>query len=154
MRVIKRIQSLLFLVVLLPHTPLTAQTVRVLVLDALSAKPQTGVEVIYYCTGLRHNTPSKSVMTNSEGFAEFTYPCSNEEKVEIGALPPHPKEGCGGGPDPLTFEEISSVGVITKPDSAGGIWCPTKKSKNLKPVPGQVVMFVKKPTWWQSHVAG
>jgi len=45
------------------------------------------------------------------------------------------------------------VGVISKPTADGGIWCPAKVSKKLKPIPGQVIIFVKKPTWWQKHVA-
>ena len=38
--------------------------------------------------------------------------------------------------------------------AAGNIWCPNKVSKILKTAPGLVVIFVKKPTWWQPHVAG
>jgi hypothetical protein len=54
----------------------------------------------------------------------------------------------------MKLNDVVSAGFLSKPDAAGGIWCPTKISRTLKPVPGQVIMFVKKPTWWQSHVAG
>jgi hypothetical protein len=42
----------------------------------------------------------------------------------------------------MAFNDVVSVGFVSKPDSAGGIWCPTKVSRTLKPVPGQVIMFV------------
>jgi hypothetical protein len=86
--------------------------------------------------------------------AEITYFCGEEQKIEISLFPSDRKEQCGGGPTPPKFQEISSVGVVRKPDADGGIWCPTKVSKKLKPVPGQIIMFINKPTWWQSHVAG
>jgi hypothetical protein len=133
-----------------------AQDLKVLVLDALNGKPQVGVEVSFICTGKIPSTPSRSVkpvFSNSEGLAKITNICSNEEEIELSIFPPEPKEQCGG-PISFTFRELSSVGIISKPDSDGGIWCPTKVSKKLKPVPGQVIVFVKKPTWWQSHVAG
>jgi hypothetical protein len=73
--------------------------------------------------------------------------------IEIAVFPPNKKEQCGGDAG-MTFNDVASGGFVSKPDSAGGIWCPTKVSRTLKPVPGQVTIFVKKPTWWQSHVAG
>jgi hypothetical protein len=133
-----------------------AQDLKVLVLDALNGKPQVRVEVDYICTDRIPPTPSrllKPVFTNSEGLATISNICSNEEKIELSIFPPVPKKVCGGL-NPFTFKELSSVGIVSKPDSDGGIWCPTKVSKKLKPVPGQVIVFVKKPTWWQSHVAG
>jgi hypothetical protein len=92
------------------------------------------------------------VLTNNEGLTTFSNPCSDEEEIEISTYPPDKKEQCGVGP--ITLKEILSVGAIAQPDAAGGIGCPTRVSKALKPIPGQVIMFVKKPTWWQSHVAG
>jgi len=68
-------------------------------------------------------------------------------------VPRDHKEGCGGGVG-TTLEEIQSVVVLRKPDSDGGIWCPTKVSRNLTTGPGEVILFVKKPIWWQSRVAG
>ena len=44
--------------------------------------------------------------------------------------------------------------AIVKEVESGGIWCPARVSKTLKSVPGQITVFVKKPTWWQSHGAG
>src|ERR1700727_1256136 len=63
------------------------------------------------------------------------------------------KEQCGDDAV-MTFNDVVSVGFLSKPDSAGGIWCPNKVGRTLKPVAGQVIVFVKKPTWWQSHIAG
>ena len=130
-----------------------AQDLKVLVLDALNGKPQANVKVEYFCSNPRllHNSEHKMTSTSNEGLAAFPNPCSDEEEIEI-AVYPREKEECGVGP--VTLKEILSVGFIAKPDADGGIWCPTKVSRTLKPVPGQVVLFVKKPTWWQSHVAG
>ena len=61
-------------------------------------------------------------------------------------------EECGSL-EPQTIEQILDVGVISKPTAAGGIWCPARISEKLKLLPGQVIIFAKKPTWWQKHVA-
>jgi hypothetical protein len=125
----------------------------VLVLDALSDKPQSGVEVHNFCAGKSGNElPPKRALTNSEGFAEIPYRCDNEKRVELYVIAPHPKEQCGSI-EPLTLEAIS-VGVMSNPMADGNIWCPPKVSRKLKSTPGQIVIFVKKPTWWQSHIAG
>jgi len=129
-----------------------AQDLQVLVLDALDGKPQANVHVEYFCTRTQHNSAHKKALTSNDGSAKFSNPCSSEEEIEISVYPPNKKEQCGVGL--VTLKEILSVGVVAQPDSAGGIWCPTKVSKTLKPVPGQITVFVKKPTWWQSHVAG
>jgi hypothetical protein len=126
--------------------------VRVLVLDALDGKPQAGVHVWYLCNEIPHPTNTYAV-TDKTGTADVPFSCSPDNKIELDAAPSTGKEGCGGGVA-ATLQEIGSFGVISKPDSAGGIWCPTKVSRKLTAVPGQVTLFVKKPTWWQSHVAG
>jgi len=51
-----------------------------------------------------------------------------------------------------TFKVLVLDALRSKPD--GNIWCPRQISRKLKPVPGHVTTFLKKPTWWQSHVAG
>jgi len=127
-------------------------TVRVLVLDALDGKPQAGVDVSYMCDEMSHSTITYAV-TNKTGTADVPFSCRSGNKIELNAVPNNHKEGCGSGVE-ATLQEIESMGVISKPDSAGGIWCPTKISRKLTSVPGQVTLFVKKPTWWQSHVAG
>lgn len=126
--------------------------VRVLVLDALDGKPQAGVQVDYLCDEIPHSTNTYDV-TDKTGIADVPFSCRPGNKIELDAVPKMGKEGCGGGVA-ATLQEIKSVGVISEPDSAGGIWCPTKISRKLTPIPGQVTLFVKKPTWWQSHVAG
>lgn len=129
-----------------------AQDLHVLVLDALDGKPQADVEVEYFCTSPQHNSAHEKSLTNNEGLAKFPNPCSAEEGIEISVYPPTKKEQCGVGP--FTLNEILAGGAVAQPEAAGGIWCPNKVSRTLKPVPGQIIMFVKKPTWWQSHVAG
>jgi hypothetical protein len=129
-----------------------AQDLRVLVLGASDAKPQANVNVEYFCTRPQHNSAHKTVRTDNKGVATISNPCSSEEEVEIALYPTDKKEQCGVGS--ITLKEILSVGAVAKPDEAGGIWCPTKVSRAMKPVPGQIIMFVKKPTWWQSHFAG
>jgi hypothetical protein len=137
---------------LFPQGRVMDQSLNVLVLDALDGKPQANVKVEYYCVGLPRNTGPNKAITNDEGLAKISNFCGDNQEIYISVYPPNKKEQCGIGP--ITLKEILSVGAVAQPDSAGGIWCPTKVSKTLKPLPGQVTMFVKKPTWWQSHVAG
>jgi hypothetical protein len=131
---------------------MVAQDLRVLVLDALDGKPQGDVKVEYFCTGTPDNSAPKTTLTNDEGIAKVPILCSNAQEIDILIFPPNKKEQCGVGP--ATLKEMLSVGVVGKPDADGGIWCPTKVSRTVKPVPGQVILFVKKPTWYQSHFAG
>lgn len=137
-----------------------AQDIKVLVLDALNGKPQPNVEIAYFCTGLPRKTPPNPAttspyraITNSVGLALLTYPCGGGEQIEISVYPPDKKEQCGDDVK-TSLKDVISMGFISNPSAAGGIWCPTKVSKTLKSVPGQITVFVKKPTWWQSHVAG
>ena len=127
--------------------------IRVLVLDALDGKPQADVDVLYLCDEIPHSLHNFEP-TDNTGIAKIPFSCQSGNRIELDAVPKNAKkEGCGGGVA-ATLSEIESVGIISKPDSAGGIWCPTKISRKLEAVPGQVTLFVKKPTWWQSHVAG
>ena len=134
---------------------LTAQRLvfNVLVLDALDGKPQANVKVEPLCLGLPLNFSEKAAFTNDMGIATVLYACGENQKIEIAVFPPNKKEQCGGDAG-MTFGDVVSAGFLSRPDSDGGIWCPTKVSKKLKPVPGQAIIFVNKPTWWQSHVAG
>jgi len=129
-----------------------AQDIKVLVLDALDGKPQANVEVEYFCAGPPRNSVPNRSKTNNEGFAKISSFCNDKQKIELSVYPPNKKEQCGDDAV-MTFNDLS-MGFLSKPDSAGGIWCPTKVSRTLKPVRGEVVLFIKKPTWWQSHVAG
>ena len=128
---------------------LLAESIKVLVLDPVSGKPQNGVEVHYLCQRSPRNSPHKSGMTNPEGFVSVQDGCSRDEEIEfwVTALP---KEECGGLPA-LALREILSVGIVSAADGPGDMQCPTKISNKLKPLPGQVVIFIKKPNWWQSH---
>src|SRR5215469_4881754 len=147
MRSLGAMRWLVLACVLYPNRELMAQNLQVLVLDALNGKPQANVKIDYFCTRPQHNSAYGNAVTNNEGLATFSNPCSNDEEIEISIYPPDKKEQCGIGA--ITLKEILALGAVAKPDSAGGIWCPTKVSKKLKPVPGQVTLFVKKPTWWQ-----
>ena len=71
-------------------TALVAQSVRVLVLDALNGKPQSGVEVHYFCQSETHNfLPADSDTTNPDGIAIVSYPCKEDQKIafDVTALP-------------------------------------------------------------------
>ena len=141
---------LIIIISVTARTALVAQTVRVLVLDALNGKPQSGVEVHYFCQSETRNfLPADSDRTNSDGIAFVSYPCKEDQKIvlDVTALP---KEECGDL-HPVTFNEISEVGIISPPDGEGEMHCPTKISRKLKPVPGQIIVFIKKPSWWQYH---
>ena len=134
---------------LLNHS-LAAQSFKVLVLDALSGKPQSGVMVHYFCQSAVHNfLPTDSDITNPDGIAIVDYMCRPDQHMEmdVTALP---KDQCGEMPS-LTFNEISSAGIIVAPDGDGEMQCPTKVSRKLKPIPGEVILFIKKPNWWQYH---
>jgi hypothetical protein len=153
MRSLWIVYGFLFACMLSSNREVKAQDLQVLVLDALNGKPQANVKVEYICAGPpRNSSPNRSV-TNNEGFAKISNFCNDKQKIEISVYPPNKKEQCGDDAV-MTFDDVVSGGFLSKPDAAGGIWCPTRASKTLKPVPGQVIMFVKKPTWWQSHVAG
>jgi hypothetical protein len=131
-----------------------APTFKVLVLDALNGKPQSGVSVEYICAGRREGRGQAT--TDANGVAEVPYPCE-EGTEEINVFPPEgkgAKEQCGGGPAEMKLSDIRNTGIICEPTADGNIWCPTNQRRKLKPVPGQVTIFVKKPTWWQSHIAG
>jgi hypothetical protein len=138
-----------------------AQTFKVRVLDALNGKPYDNMPVNYFCfrEGERAHTSYKTTVTDSNGFAEILYECKKGETISLltGALDGKSKwtgnvEECGYL-GPQSIEQIMQVGLISKPTAAGGIWCPAKVSEKLKPIPGQVIIFAKKPTWWQKHVA-
>ena len=132
--------------------PVHAQSLKVIVLDALDGKPQARVKVEYFCMGPPLNSVPKTSVTDNDGSADISIFCGDKQEIEVSVYPPNKKEQCGVGP--ITLKDILSVGAVAHPDADGGIWCPTKISRTLKPVPGQVIMFVKKPTWWQSQVAG
>jgi hypothetical protein len=135
-----------------PSRPL-AQDLKVLVLDALDGTPQANVKVEPFCAGPPLNFDGKSAFTNDEGIAVVSYVCNDKQTMEIDVFPPNKKEQCG---DDVNFNlnDVTSMGFISNPSADGGIWCPTKVSRTLKPKSGQVIVFVKKPTWWQAHVAG
>lgn len=91
--------------------------------------------------------------TNDMGVATVPFACHENQVIEIEVFPPNKKEQCGDDVN-TNLNDITSTGFMSNPTAAGGIWCPAKVSRILKAVPGQVTIFVKKPTWWQSHIAG
>lgn len=128
-----------------------AQDVRVLVLDAVTGKPQHGAKVHDFCRSETRNIfPVDSDITNADGIAIVTYLCKENQKIvfDVTSLP---KEECGDL-RPVTFGEISRVGIISPPDGEGEMQCPTKVSRKLKPVPGQVVIFIKRPSFGKCFV--
>ncbi|MGA2217361.1 MAG: hypothetical protein ABSG51_04700 [Terracidiphilus sp.] len=125
---------------------------KVLVLDALDGKPQAGVKVEYFCEG-KGRSPQDEVKTGSDGITEVPYKWGDGAENITVDVPGESKEECGGV-GILRIGDILSRGVISEPTGAGGIWCPSKQRRKFGPVPGLVTVFVKKPTRWQSHVAG
>jgi hypothetical protein len=133
---------------ILASKAVVAQDLRVLVLDAVNGKPQRRAEVHYFCQSETRNIfPVESDITNSDGTAIVFYPCKENQKIvfDVTALP---KEECGDL-RPATSNEILGIGIISRPDGEGEMQCPTKISRKLKPLPGQVIIFVKKPSFWQ-----
>lgn len=137
-----------------------AQTFKVRVLDALNGKPYDNFPVYYFCSSESQNKIAiKHTATDSDGFAEINYECTSGQQIDINTGDLDGKsiytgkvETCGWLAS-QTIEQILNVGVISEPTADGGIWCPARVSKKMKPIPGQVIIFVKKPTWWQKHVA-
>jgi hypothetical protein len=127
-------------------------TINVLVLDAISGKPEPNATVMYLCDEVPHATNLRA-KTDASGAVQIPYQCSSGTRLELDVVTTIGKDGCGGGVS-ATLEEIQAKGLIAGPSSAGGIWCPAKVSRKLVPHPGVVTLFVKKPTWWQSHIAG
>jgi len=153
LRIVICIFIIILAILILAPTALIAQSVKVLVLDALNGKPQIGVEVHYYCQSETHNfLPGDSDITKSDGLAIVAYPCKADQKIvfDVTALP---KEECGDLPA-LSLKQIAEVGIISAPDGVGEMHCSTKISRKLKPVPGQVIIFIKKPSWLQYRFGG
>ena len=133
-----------------------AQEFDLLVLDALSGKPYNDMRVTYFCEGEMWAS-SREVVTDARGDARVRYDCRGKRiKLDLwipgGSMWDGKVEECGDLA-PQDIEQIVKFGVISNPSAAGGIWCPTKVSKKLKLIPGQVVMFAKKPTWPQRNIA-
>ena len=148
-----RLLIIIISLLILAPTALVAQSVNVLVLDALSGKPQSGVMVHYFCQSETHNLlPDDEDITNSDGIALVSYPCKADQKIVL-FVTTLPKEECGDLPA-LSLKEISEVGIISPPDGVGEMHCPTKISRKLKPVPGQILIFIKKPSWVQYRFGG
>src|SRR5512141_1284849 len=69
-------------VFLLSAATLHAQTVKVVVLDALNGKPQKGAKVEFFCVGPPKNElPPHSMETNA--LAKIPNRCSGEKKLEL-----------------------------------------------------------------------
>jgi hypothetical protein len=133
-----------------------AQMFKVSVLNALNGTPFKGVKVFYICEG-QYFDPSKWFMTDTNGIAEIPYVCRDTRvKIDLGTgsdtIWDSKVEECGD----LTYQtlqQILDIGIISNPTAEGGLWCPAKISKKMKPIPGQVIIFVKKPTWYQKNIA-
>jgi hypothetical protein len=144
----RRVALRIIILIILTPKALVAQDVRVLVLDAVNGKPQRGAEVHHYCqTDARNIFPVDTDSTNSHGIAIVSYACKENQKMVffVTALP---KEECADL-QAVTLEQISGVGIISPPNGEGEMHCTTKVSRKLNPVPGQVIIFIKKPSFWQ-----
>jgi len=130
---------------------LKAQSFNVLVLDAVSGKPQRKIQVDFFCSDSKRNyLPPEEGDTDDRGILIVPYTCQGDKaRINIDAAGKR-KEQCGSSEVSATIEEISSKGIISAPDAAGEMHCTTKISSKLKPVPGQITIFVKKPSLWQS----
>jgi hypothetical protein len=147
----RRILTLLLLVGILPRLAYANQAFQVLVLDALDGKPQSGVMVDYFCEGQVFDA-AREVRTNLQGIAEVPFSCGSGTRIGLSVnsvTTPTDKYECGWL-RAVTLEEIMLSGVISKPNS-DGFWCPARVSRKLKPVPGRVILFIKRESWLQSH---
>lgn len=131
-----------------------AQRIKVLVLGALNGKPYGGIEIHYTCEDGGTWSPSQKTSTGTNGLAEVPFSCGSGVKFKVWTYIEGDELSECGEMEGQTLQKIFEVGFISDPRAAGGIWCPAKISRKMKPVPGEVILFVKKPTWWQSHIAG
>lgn len=146
----RTIRSIALLAILYSGGALIAQKFTVVVLDALNSRPQAGVLVNYSCEG-QGWSPSDEVRTDNNGSAEVPFPCGKVDRIELSVFAPDWKQNAYarsqcGGLGAISLEEILSAGIVGNPSADGNIWCPTKISRKLKPVPGRVTIFIKKPT--------
>jgi hypothetical protein len=137
-----------------PAAPAINSRVKVLVLDALSGQPHEGIEVFDVCEDGGTFSPSQKTKTDASGIASVTPSCPSDVKVRVSTYIEGDKLSECGAMEGQILQKILEVGIVSDPRAAGGIWCPATISKKIKPVPGQVILLVKKPTWWQVHVAG
>lgn len=150
--------TLLLAALALINVHLEAQSFKVLVLNAVNGKPRSNMQVDYYCSDATRSYLADEIEddTDDEGVVIVPYQCKGKDArihISVGDDPAarSPWEQCGGSAVTATIEEISSEGIVHAPDAAGQMQCTTKISRKLKPVPGQVTIFVKKPSWMQSH---
>ena len=147
----RTVTLLLLLTGVLSRMAYASQTFQVLVLDELDGKPQSGVMVDYFCEGQGYDA-TREVRTSLQGLAEIPFSCGSGTKIRLtvnSVTTPMDKYECGGLRE-VTLQEISLVGVISKPNS-DGFWCPARVSRKLRPFPGRVILFIKRPSWLQSH---
>ncbi len=110
-----------------------------------------GIHVNYVCDNSPHFQP-RPVVTGNKGIAEIPYTCHANNTIEMWTYSPDGKRGCGGT-IAETIGRIEATGIVSNPGSSAGMMCSTRVSRKMKPTPGEVVLFVKKPNWWQSHVS-
>jgi hypothetical protein len=122
------------------------QSFKVLVLDALNGKPESGAIVRYFCVGLGWNSKDE-VRTGMDGIAQVPYQCrEGTEQFAVG-VPGGVKGECGEVGS-LKLSDILSTGIISEPERASDyFWCPTSQRSKFKPIPGQVTVFV----YWISY---
>lgn len=132
--------------------------IKVIVLDASSGRPQAEVRLHYWCmpdavSAVRSD--EVTTKTDKDGIAQIPY-CKPNENLGIVAVPTDRKEQCGSMPDSLKADRIASEGVVFTVDSDAGFsqTCSKKAYKKMRPVPGQITIFVQKPSWWHSHFPG
>ena len=154
MKVSKLFLFMMLFCVFLTSASVAAQKIKVLVLGAVNGKPYEGIEIYSLCDDGGSGTSTLKTKTDVNGLAEIPFRCASGVKFKVSTYIEGDKLSECGEMEGQTLQKILEVGFISDPRGAGGIWCPAKISKKLKPVPGEVILFVKKPTWWQSHVAG
>ena len=75
---------------------LEAQSFKVLVLDAVSGKPQSNVQVHFSCQDSRRNYSIEEDDTDSEGVVIIPYTCKGEDPKIASFVTALPREECGG----------------------------------------------------------
>src|SRR5436853_2428280 len=75
---------------------LEAQSFKVLVLDAVSGKPQENVQVHFFCRDSRRNYSIEEDDTDWEGIVTIGYTCNGEDPQIVIFVTDLPKEECGG----------------------------------------------------------
>jgi hypothetical protein len=121
--------------------PVFSQSITVFVVHAKNGRPLNGQPVDVYNADVLPLRLLHFGKTGADGLASVTLPVPAPEVISI-----HPGQWSGAR-NMYSVKEISTVGVISKNQCRGG----DKLEGKFQPKPGQIIVFVSPPRWWQGQ---